>query len=192
MRPFYYPMLVILAVVGLSIVAGNLRSYEESSVCTRCGRTRQSVRVSVFGTPFDKREEERITAFTRAWPGALQCVDHAYQQTDYQWRSLAGGSWRTTSSDALYALLEDPAPALQLRRIAPERAEGLLLALLQERNTQGGYYVVNNRVLRRPSNLQGPSEELVRRLREKPMTAEDLRQWDRDNAEPEPERPERR
>ncbi|GEM_PF-5392586 len=191
MRPFYYPLLVILALAGLTIVAANLRSYEQSEVCTLCGRTRDTVRVSVFGTPFDHRIEEGATAFTSAWPGALLCTDHAWLQTDnYVWTSMYGGYRRATMTEAIRRLLDAPDPALLLQRIDPARAERLLRSLIQEGSNQGGYYVSGNRVILRQQGPEGPTTELLERLREKPMTADELREWDLKNSEP-PETPSR-
>ena len=187
MRPFYYPLLVILALAGLTIVGANLRSYEQSEVCTLCGRTRETVRVSVFGTPFDHRIEEQVTAFTRAWPGALLCADHAWLQTDnYIWRSMYGGYQRATMTEVLRRLLDAPEPALLLQRIDPARAEKLVRTLIQEGGDLGAYYMRGMRVLPRQQNAEGPTTELLERLREKPMTADELRQWDRDRSELEP------
>lgn len=189
MRPFYYPLLVILSFAGLSIVAGNLISREQVHVCLRCGRVKQTINVTIFGTLFDQRIEEEVTAFTRTWPGALSCIDHGWTQTDYTWRTVGGGGPQWRMPPAVRHLLDDPEPALLLRRIDPERADGALRKMLQE-GGQGGYWVSGNRVLRRSPGSQGETSELLERLREKPMTRDELRQWDRDNSEP-PETPAR-
>ncbi|MEK7867643.1 MAG: hypothetical protein AAB434_13260 [Planctomycetota bacterium] len=186
MRPFYYSLLVILAFAGLAIVACNLSSREHAEVCLRCGRIQRTLTVIVLGTPFKKRVEVEVTAFTREWPGALQCPSpHAWQQTDYNWRSLYDDSSYSRMPAHVRRLLDDPKPILLLRRIDAERAEDLLTDLMREDGNQGGYYVRGNRMLRQPSS-DGPTAALLERLREKPMTADELRLWDRENREPEP------
>lgn len=189
MRPFYYPLLVILAFAGLSTVAGNLISREQVHVCIRCGRVQQTISVTVFGVLFTERKEEEVTAFTRAWPGALLCMDHGWQQTDYTWRTVGGGGPQSRMPASVRRLLDDPEPVLLLQRVDPERAEGVLRALLQEEDNQGAYYIMRgSRAVRRPSVSEGATEELMERFREKPMSLEELRRWDRNNSEP-PETP---
>lgn len=184
MRPFYYPLLVILAFAGLSTVAGNLISREQVHVCIRCGRVQQTISVTIFGVLFTERKEEEVTAFTRAWPGALLCMDHGWQQTDYTWRTVGGGGPQSRMPASVRRLLDAPEPVLLLQRVDPERAEGVLRALLQEGSQ--GYWTRGG--LRRPTVSDGATEELMERFREKPMSLEELRQWDRNNSEP-PETP---
>ncbi len=190
MRPFYYPLLVLIAFAGLAVVAANMRIWEQTELCTRCGRVRESVRVAVFGTPFDHRIEEEATAFTSAWPGALTCIDHVWQQTDYyNWRTAGGGyprSRRMAMSDSLRTLLDSPGPALKLNELDPKRAQQILQDLIQEANEQGGYWAGGSRWVMRQTGTLGATEALIDRLRQKGMTREELRQWEKERAEDSP------
>lgn len=181
MRPFYYPLLVILALAGLTIVAGNMRVRDQTHVCVRCGRVRETVAVFLFGSPFRDRVEQRETEFTRVWPGASACreIDHVFVQTDtFLYRSSVRGSRRVPMPDGLRHLLDDPAPALLLRQLDPQRADRLLQDLVAEAQQGGGYWAGGNRWVWRQPGASTPTEELIERLREKGMTPEELRQWD--------------
>lgn len=184
MRSFYYPLLVVIAFVGLTIVAGNMRMYEQTEVCVRCGRVRETARVSLFGAPFEDRTVVRETAFSRAWTPQPPCTDltHLWRQTDYYAYQAFSGSYRHLAmSDAMKRVLDDPAPALLLRQLDPKRGESLLQELVEEASQSIGYgYWRRGRWVVNQAPSTGVTGELLDRLRQGPMTTEELRRWYRE------------
>ncbi len=185
MRPFLYPIIVIIAFAGLTVVVGNVGSWEQVQVCTRCGRVQTTQVVTMFGAQFEKRVIVQETEYTRRVPGALGCTeDKMWAPIDRsQWRSLGGGYRSMRMSDNLQKVLSDPTSCQRLAKVDPAAALGLLKALVQEGNSRGGVYnswgayVVQRRG-------DGPTERLEEALREKEMTPDEYRAWKKESVEP--------
>lgn len=184
MRPFLYPIIVVVAFAGVLIVVGNIRTTEQVDVCPRCGRVRTSCYVQVFGSPFEKRVDVQETEFTRRVPGALECTeDNQWASIDrYRWR--AGAGYRSMRmSETLERVLSDPTPYLRLAKVDPTAAQGFLRALVLEGNARGNYYNGRGFYMKQRSG-DGATERLEEALREKEMTPDEYRAWKKESVEP--------